>query len=437
MENQPPFDPRAGMTRRAALRALAGAVVGGGLALTLGACEGSPSTTSSEPTEATESPSAVGTKPNTATASPEPTTNPFEDAIKGAALASTLTYEPGQDSEFMSKPHVEERIDLIADDMEADGIRVLFDPSALLGPEDAPYFDPSTSDDEWLSHVDWEPMDLIIGAAQEKGLKILANFGFWPTPFVEKICNSIEDANSCPPAQQYLGKFAAFCAAAVDRYKFTMAQIGNEDNTVLSNPVPGEKHPEYLKDAAYIAKMHNMARMAIKAVSPDTAVAFTALSNVSSTQEGDGALGPADFLAQAIEAGLVTDAITFNAYNRSDIIEGSTTERTLSQVMNDPKYNKLMPGLSELPIVITEFGQPADPSDSQALEAQRAAIEQALSAGYKTVSVTGRYVYTPFEGPDVSQNAFSLYTQSSEESEKLEPKPAVAAFKNTPVNASR
>jgi hypothetical protein len=370
-----------------------------------------------------KSPAAVPDRQPTLTQT-DAAENPFDDTVKGFALADTLFNASGPDNEPMSVEEIDHRLDLVKS-LGATAIRVDFDGS-VIQPTGEP------------GQYDWSRHDHIVDAARERGLEILATVSFWPSAHNEDACNKSYNCLPDDPEQ-----FSQFAGAIAKRYKskgLKKFEIWNEQNIVPDNS------GNYLVQPAYYAKLFNLARAAIKHANSQAVVSVGALAGHNSTE---GALAPADFLDQAIRAGMEGfDAVSFNAYSDPNYPNqpaywnpftqlegpipktpaGAPKERTVYSVMQNHGYGNL-------PMLITEFGATTGTETDDApgkFAFQSKTVSEVLTHEFKDARVPGRYAYTLMDKAGTNRfDHFGLLDETGKA------KPAAKVYKDTPLNAKK
>ncbi len=196
----------------------------------------------------------------------------------------------------------------------------------------------------------WSGFDRVVLAADARGLQVLPILAYTPAWARDSGCTRF----SCPPRDP--AQFAAFAAAAVDRYSpygVHTWEVWNEPNLNQFWPSP---------DAARYATLLSTTSAAIKKGDPRATVLFGGLAALENSPPS---IGPRQFLDAVCRAGACTsaDALSYHPYTYpypasyvadfSAWSKMSTTSISLRSILAGF-------GLGTMPIWVTEYGAPTD-----------------------------------------------------------------------------
>jgi hypothetical protein len=233
-----------------------------------------------------------------------------------------------------------QQIDAQLDQLQALGVQSIrvFVPWGLID-----YYGPSAA-----GSASWSQIDLVMQAAKERNMGVLAEFDSTPPYAVTGGSGS----NTPDPAA-----FSAFLTKFVNAYGSTVSayEIWNEENGVLSsNPISPSSYAALLK-AAYNT---------IKPLDPTATVVMGGLGHVITVNGLT--MDPVDFVNAMIAAdptiGNYFDALAYHPYDNTTSLSGGNLNPALvGPWAADTAYNQVKDLMSLFPskkVWITEFGVP-------------------------------------------------------------------------------
>jgi polysaccharide biosynthesis protein PslG len=200
----------------------------------------------------------------------------------------------------------------------------------------------------------WRESDAIVAAAKKRGLTVLGMVGYAPAWARDSACAG---EFGCAPRNSQ--EFAIFAGAVAEHYRndVTSYEIGNEPNIKkFFGPKP---------DAARYARMFNLARAAIRNVTPNAKIATAGLSPA----ENDGTnIAPTTFLNRMYDAGITGfDAIAIHPYSYPARPAQAYGWSAFTQIEGTPNQNiqsvhdiMATHGDGKKEVWLTEYGAPTN-----------------------------------------------------------------------------
>lgn len=206
---------------------------------------------------------------------------------------------------------------------------------------------------------DWEMVDRVVGAAKQRGLRLLATLAYTP----EWARPPGTDDKTAPTTDEQRAAYGVFAQSATARYLLDIDawELWNEQNIVqFWAPKPDAR--------SYVALAHQ-ASVGIRSVDPDAVIL---LGGLAPAQDGATSSSPMTYLRAVYDAGIAPD-ITAVAIHPYAFPRGPLASSNLFQQL--PELHDVMRehGDEAKQIWATEYGAPTGgPSDQRVTEAQQA-----------------------------------------------------------------
>ena len=247
----------------------------------------------------------------------------------------------------------------------------------------------------------WAAMDMIVNAANAKGMGILGVLNSTPTWATES-----SPVNGQP---KDVNDFAAFAKQVALRYgdKISAYEIWNEPNAfIFWNPVDPVDYTKMLK-AAYTS---------IKQAAAQLNIDITVIGGVvgAGTTLGNWTMNPVDFVKAMYNAGAngFFDALSFHPYDYYSMFGSGNFAASQVKALRDLMDSYLAPGQEQLKMWISEYGLPTNVATEAA---QQAYIEDFISTWQKIAGAGPIFLYTLLDSAakneDLTNNEahFGLY----------------------------
>ena len=247
----------------------------------------------------------------------------------------------------------------------------------------------------------WAAMDMIVNAANAKGMGILGVLNSTPTWATES-----SPVNGQP---KDVNDFAAFAKQVALRYgdKISAYEIWNEPNAfIFWNPVDPVDYTKMLK-AAYTS---------IKQAAAQLNIDITVIGGVvgAGTTLGNWTMNPVDFVKAMYNAGAngFFDALSFHPYDYYSMFGSGNFAASQVKALRDLMDSYLAPGQEQLKMWISEYGLPTNLVTEAA---QQAYIQDFISTWQKIAGAGPIFLYTLLDSAakneDLTDNEahFGLY----------------------------
>lgn len=226
----------------------------------------------------------------------------------------------------------------------------------------------------------WAAMDMIVNAANAKGMGILGVLNSTPTWATES-----SPVNGQP---KDVNDFAAFAKQVALRYgdKISAYEIWNEPNAfIFWNPVDPVDYTKMLK-AAYTS---------IKQAAAQLNIDITVIGGVvgAGTTLGNWTMNPVDFVKAMYNAGAngYFDALSFHPYDYFSMFGSGNFAASQVQALRDLMNSYLAPGQEQLKMWISEYGLPTNVVTTAA---QQAYIEDFIKTWQNIAGAGPIFLYT-------------------------------------------